>query len=261
MACQKRGKADRHSSVEAKLALLRQRVQDGHYPLHERLPPERILCRELGVSRMSLRKALDALSQEGVIWRHVGKGTFIGGAPGSVHSNPANLGALTTLSDLLEARVNIEPACTRLAALRAEPRHLRLMEQYCLRASEAKDWNSWDEWDDLFHRSLAESGGNAILIGMMDFLLNAKRRSKWCIRNAVAFDPGLAAHYTSQHRKILFYVTKRDGARSEQAMRAHIGAIATSVGPALQRKPTMPAPHDAAYAGRASAISCHNVGI
>ncbi len=46
-----------------------------------RLPPERELCELLGVSRGELRKALDVLEREGEVWRHVGKGTFVGIRP------------------------------------------------------------------------------------------------------------------------------------------------------------------------------------
>ncbi len=50
-------------------------------PSDGRLPPERELCDTLGVSRGDLRKALDVLARDGHIWRHVGKGTFVGSGP------------------------------------------------------------------------------------------------------------------------------------------------------------------------------------
>ena len=61
-------------------------LSSDRYPLHSRLPPERQLCELLQVSRTALRNGLEELEREGRIWRHVGKGTFVGGRPQSVQS-------------------------------------------------------------------------------------------------------------------------------------------------------------------------------
>lgn len=58
------------------VARLREYIADSGFTHGGRLPPERHLTGELGMSRSTLRRALDALERDGVIWRHVGKGTF-----------------------------------------------------------------------------------------------------------------------------------------------------------------------------------------
>ena len=60
---------------------LRAYLTQTELPDDGRLPPERELSEALGVSRTELRKALSALESEGQLWRHVGKGTFIGSRP------------------------------------------------------------------------------------------------------------------------------------------------------------------------------------
>ncbi|MEY3532185.1 MAG: hypothetical protein RI979_209, partial [Pseudomonadota bacterium] len=59
------------------VARLRSFIVEGGHPRGGRLPPERHLTEELGMTRTTLRKALDSLERDGLIWRHVGKGTFI----------------------------------------------------------------------------------------------------------------------------------------------------------------------------------------
>lgn len=208
-------------------------ISCGTYLLHHRLPPERQLCEQLGVTRAMLRKALFILSEEGVIWRHVGKGTYVGGSPTGSTLYTKTLSTRATLSELIEARLFIEPIVARLAADRATVRDLSLMEKYYQKAAEAHDWDGWDDWDDSFHRSIAESTGNAVMIGLIDSLLQIKRDSKWCIRRAKTFDPALVAYYSTHHRRIVFCVMKRQPARAELAMREHIAGIATSLGPTL----------------------------
>ena len=57
---------------------LRQYLTEQEFSLNSRLPAERDLSTALGVSRTDLRKALAVLEAEGQIWRHVGRGTFVG---------------------------------------------------------------------------------------------------------------------------------------------------------------------------------------
>ena len=66
------------SERENAIAQVKAFISAGSYAPGDRLPPERELIDQLGMSRTTLRKALEALEREGTIWRHVGKGTFVG---------------------------------------------------------------------------------------------------------------------------------------------------------------------------------------
>lgn len=57
---------------------LRSDIASGVYPVHSRIPSEQELCDAYGVSRVTVRKALAVLTQEGLLKRHQGKGTFVG---------------------------------------------------------------------------------------------------------------------------------------------------------------------------------------
>ncbi len=57
---------------------LRNDIASGVYPVHSRIPSEQELCEIYGVSRVTVRKALLELTQEGLLKRHQGKGTFVG---------------------------------------------------------------------------------------------------------------------------------------------------------------------------------------
>ncbi len=57
--------------------ILRDRIINGEFKADERIPPEIELCRRYGVSRITVRKAIEALVQEELIYTRQGKGTFV----------------------------------------------------------------------------------------------------------------------------------------------------------------------------------------
>lgn len=60
---------------------LRDLIDNAGYRHNDRVPPERELCKTLGTTRNQLRKALAGLEAQGRVWRHVGRGTFVGARP------------------------------------------------------------------------------------------------------------------------------------------------------------------------------------
>ena len=63
------------------LGRLRALLDDSSFEAGQRLPPERELAARIGIGRRALRRALEVLEAEGRIWRHQGKGTFLGSRP------------------------------------------------------------------------------------------------------------------------------------------------------------------------------------
>jgi len=69
--------------------VLRSKIADGAYPRGSRMPPEHELCRMFGVSRITVRRALDELAAAGLIRRRHGSGTLVEGGPRSVEPQRA----------------------------------------------------------------------------------------------------------------------------------------------------------------------------
>src|SRR5690349_24329147 len=136
----------------------------------ERLPSERDLAQRLEVGRASVREAIAALQVQGVIETRPGSGSFVAADPTSRLPAPAGLPHDASPSDLLEARLLIEPAIARLAAERGRPdeqceRLLAAMEA----AADAADPDSrsgWNRSDRLFHQRIAALTGNPVLAGI-----------------------------------------------------------------------------------------------
>lgn len=73
-------KLDRHSSIPLYAQLrdiILERIQDGDYPAGEKIPSEMEFCKELGLSRPTVRQAVSELVSDGILEIHKGKGTFV----------------------------------------------------------------------------------------------------------------------------------------------------------------------------------------
>src|SRR5499427_417964 len=102
-------------------------IEKGEYGVGERLPPERDLAKQLGVSRPSVREALIALEVEGYVEVRVGSGVYVSGTGAS--SSAAELPADSGPFELIRARWLIEAECAALAAKAATRAQIRAMEE------------------------------------------------------------------------------------------------------------------------------------
>src|SRR5688572_18921718 len=102
-------------------------IERGEYAAGARLPPERDLARQLGVSRPSVREALIALEVEGYVEVRVGSGVYVLGSRGA--SSRAALSEDSGPFELIKARWLIEAECAALAAKHGTRAQVRAIEE------------------------------------------------------------------------------------------------------------------------------------
>lgn len=158
-------------------------IFEGTLKAGERLPAERLLAEQFGVSRPSLREAIQKLVARGLLVSRQGGGNYVAAQLGSTFSDPL----LQLLEDnpdaqrdLLEFRHTLEGSCAYYAAQRATPvDHQRLRAAYdALQAcyAEGSKATRVEEGaaDARFHLAIAEASHNAVLLhtirGLFDLL-------------------------------------------------------------------------------------------
>ncbi|WP_210485161.1 FadR/GntR family transcriptional regulator [Microvirga antarctica] len=195
------------------------------------LPPERTLAAQLGVGRRTLRRALEVLEAEGHIWRHQGKGTFLGPRPLREEVNLAELARRTHPLEVMEARLEIEPALARLAALRASNGDIERLRHLAQKTESIADGDSDSRelWDGAFHRAIAEVAGNSLLFAFVDVVDRIRQDPTWRRLRERARTPGSQHGFVHQHHQVVAAIAARDAAAAEQAMRHHLEAVRTSV--------------------------------
>ncbi|HMQ92823.1 MAG TPA: GntR family transcriptional regulator [Amaricoccus sp.] len=214
--------AERFDAVSALRAL----IADRPYAPGDRLPPERELIVSLGISRATLRKALDALEREGAIWRHVGKGTFVAG---QTDGRPAGgLGMLSrslTPVRMMRARLCIEPAIAREAAINASEAAIVGIRRAQDRARTAQSWRAYEAQDDALHRAIAEATDNILLLSLFDQLNQVRRAVAWDAVVRVSDRPPAEHPSFAEHDRIAAAIAARDPTAAQDAMRRHIGSV------------------------------------
>jgi DNA-binding FadR family transcriptional regulator len=204
------------------LTKLSQLLSTGGYPLQSRLPPERELATMLGLSRSALREGLELLEAEGRIWRHVGKGTFVGERPAKASVDLDLLSEMTNPEEVIEVRLLFEPLIAGLAALRATPAEIAHMEHLLEKGDAARDAIAWERWDAALHRAVAQAARNKLLLAIFDAFNGMRRQAAWGRLRGMALTPERLSHYRAHHREYVAAIADRDGARAEQAMRRHL---------------------------------------
>lgn len=210
---------DRENAIDQ----LRKTIASGNYAPGDRLPPERELMGLLGVSRTTLRKALDELERDGAIWRHVGKGTFV--ASQGSGTSLADLSRDVSPVQLTRARLALEPAIAREAALNATAQAVVAVKLARDRALHTKTWDDYEAQDDAFHRAVAEATGNVLLLSLFDHLNAVKRAVAWNTVVRSSDSPSQDHPSFADHDAICAAIEARDQAAAQAAMRNHLASV------------------------------------
>ena len=187
-----------------------------------RLPTERQLVETLGLTRPAVRKALAVLEAEGQIWRHVGKGTFIGTRPMNGVGDVAAIARKTNPGEVMRTRVLFEPEVAALAALNATPDHVAEMRLCLQRSRAAATWRQYESWDNRFHRVIGEAAQNYLMLVLLDTLNAVRRAVTWGRLRPDRDRPAPDHHSFGEHEAIVEAIQDRDRTRAREAMRAHL---------------------------------------
>jgi DNA-binding FadR family transcriptional regulator len=179
-------------------------IEKGEYGQGERLPPERDLARQLGVSRPSVREALIALEVEGYVEVRVGSGVYVLGHRPADKATP--LPADSGPFELIRARWLIESECAALAARNATRAQIRAMEEALEQMDDERARGVMPlAADRLFHLRIAEASGALFL------------------RLEQHYDtPALWAVALREHREVANAIARHDAGAARTAMRRHM---------------------------------------
>jgi len=200
-------------------------IERGEYTVGARLPPERDLAKQLGVSRPSVREALIALEVEGYVEVRVGSGVYVIGPRTAPAGEP--LPADSGPFELIRARWLIEAECAALAAKAATKAQVRAMEEALDDMESDREKGTMPLASDrLFHLRIAEASGNSALALVVKTLWD-QRTGPLFLRLEHHFDtPALWGLAIREHREIIAAIARHDPGAARTAMRRHMNHAA-----------------------------------
>lgn len=187
---------------------------------NRKLPSERQLAEQMGVSRQVIREAIKRLELQGLLEVRQGVGIQI---VDNLH-RPLNSSLSLLIPDkverlrqLQETRMAIEPEAARLAALRVTPEQVKMLWQILDRLEDASDTTTCIQVDLDFHRTLAEVSGNLMFRLILDSLAEIGMESRLLTIGRIGKEPAI-----DHHRQIMNAVEANDPDAAAEAMRFHL---------------------------------------
>jgi DNA-binding GntR family transcriptional regulator len=206
---------------------LRRLIYDGELPLGSWID-EQALARDFGISRTPLREALKVLHGEGLVRLTPRRGSFVSGELTS-----SDLDELFPVMALLEGR------CAYEAVRKATPEDVRALDAIHARLEKLaarKDVAAYYENNYAFHEAIQQLAANPWLSRIVSEL----RRFLKLLRGRQLRVPGRLEASLEEHRQIMAALRRRDAARAERIMRAHLMSQRAAL--AVQEQAAAPAP-------------------
>ena len=221
-----------------------------------RLPTERQLAADLGVTRSGIRLALAALEADGLISREVGRGTFLrdaaadalaearGGEPGEsgaargpdgdgragAERPPGPGGRQAALdfapADVMTVRRLIEPQALPLVVLWATARDFAEMERCVAGGDHAATYEEFETWDLALHRAIIAAAHSQLLAALYGVVESARHGQVWGDLKRRSATRQRRDRYQQDHRAIVAALRARDTDAAVEAMRAHLTRVA-----------------------------------
>lgn len=205
---------------------IRSSILAGEFTPGEKLPPERELAELFGVSRPSVREALNLLASSGLVESYQGGGTVVKSlvelSPGSPLSDLIK-GEQSRALDVIEVRKGMEAWTAYYAAQRALPEDLRRMEQIVLEMERnLAGMIPSQDLDANFHVTIALATHNVVWLHLMQSIFDAMKEFQRGVWRAVYITEEDHRQLYLHHRAVYEAIRDHDAERARDTMLAHL---------------------------------------
>lgn len=201
-------------------------IESGTFKVGDKLPAERELCEQFGVSRAPIRQALSALELNGFIYSRQGEGVYVKSnqSLASSSQDPISFDSVSP-EEIVEVRMNIEPLMIKFAVQRATDEEIAVLRATIDKMEqETKSGVYVPETDEALHYNIAKASHNELFINIMSAIINAmKKQEMWqFIRDRTVTRPDYLEVNLNEHKQIIEAIEKRDEKKATDIMSKHM---------------------------------------
>lgn len=201
-------------------AILRREILGGGLIANERVPAERVLAEDHGVSRGTVREALTQLARENLVESRPGSGTYV-----TYSREASSVQAIETARplELMDTRFALEPHICRLAVLHATRADFEALESLLDRMERSvTNPVEFGEADSEFHSRLAHTTGNTLLIWIVNQISSVRGYDEWTRMRQLTLNQATIIKYNTQHRQMVNAIRSREPERAALLMKEHL---------------------------------------
>jgi len=212
-----------HSALTLREAIL-ENLKSRAWRAGHRLPTERELCGQFGLSRTTVRRVLGDLKTRGLITQTVGSGTYVspdvGRALADISSGESPLA--TSPAELMSARLVLEPAIIAMVIGNATAADFERMDQCCDKGEAAATIEEFELWDGKLHEAIADAAHNSFISNVFQRMNEVRAQSEWGMLKRRSATPERRLEYQREHRDLVAALKDRDGARAAELCLGHL---------------------------------------
>ena len=219
-------------------ALLREAIAENlrsrQWRAGHRIPTERALGDQYGVSRSAVRRVLQDFKRQGLITQTVGSGTYVSDAVQAALASlaaqaPGAAARAVSPAELMSARLVLEPALIEMVIGNATAADFARMDDCNAQAEAATTLEAFEHWDGELHGAIADAAHNGFMSSVFRMVNEARAQGEWGALKRRSATPERRLEYQQEHRALVAALKDRDAERARRLCLAHLLHVRTNM--------------------------------
>ena len=196
-----------------------------------RLPTERALSEEFGLSRSTVRRVLLDFKRKRLITQTVGSGTYVAEQVHAVLAElaPAAGNLVVSPAELMSARLVLEPALIDMVIGNATAADFARMDECNHHAELATTLEAFEHWDAALHEAIALAAHNDFMAGVFRLMNEVRATAEWGALKRRSATPERRLEYQREHRALVAALKERDVEKARRACLDHLLRVRTNM--------------------------------